>query len=94
MRNLVIALVLLNLQCANYGNKKLSTHCDSINKVDLLMKDILKNKKICTIFGADTNGYNPDRFNYLVSDGFVKPGNVFYAAVIPPPSFKEPDSIV
>ena len=93
IRHIVITLVLLNLQCAHYENKKLSTDCDSINKADLLMIDILKNKNICTIFGVDTNYYNPDRFNYLVSDGFIEPGKVFYAAVKPPPSFKGPDSI-
>ncbi len=95
----LLLAVFINLQCnlkrdsENNQTIEKSSTCDSSNKVDLLIQDIMKKKYIYTIVDEDTNSYDPNRYNYLISDGFVKPQKIYFASLKHSPRYAGPDSI-
>ena len=49
-----------------------NNNCDSVDKVDILVKDILRKDYIYTFLRRDKY-----RINYLLSRGLIKPGKVY-----------------
>ena len=74
MRNRIIYIFILFISFLSLNSfictKK--NNCDSVDKVELLLYDILSKDYVYTTFLDQ-----PFRINYLSSEGFIKPGRVF-----------------
>lgn len=67
-----IFIVLISFFIVNSFLCTKKNKCDSVDKVDLLVKDILSKDYIFVLFPDDLF-----RINYLSSGGYIKPGRVF-----------------
>ena len=89
---LVLIFSLTFFSCSKKSDevyKSSSTICDTVNKIDLLIRDILSKKCIYSLVRDDTV-----RFNYLMSNKFIKPGAKYIGYNSIPILSVEKDSIV
>ena len=74
MKNKIILLLILLVSfiISNSFFCTKENNCDSVDKVDLLLKDILSKNYVYTTFLDQ-----PFKITYLSSGGYIKPGRVF-----------------